>query len=138
MIKKLFGSLDYLLYFSKIKLKNMVTNRSTKRLLKKQIFNNIKSLKKTVNTIAKKWDKKTIPLTTLKLLIDKIKVSSYDRQDKELANLFESYNNVIESLYDACDKTSKSMNSNEIPVEYFNNCIHVIHENFNTGLKGNE
>lgn len=102
--------------------------RKTERQMKKMVVKNLNGISKTAKEIAKEWDAMTIPLTTLKVIIDKSKPSKTN--DNKLDEFIIAYNNTLDSLYKGCCDIAKKMNSKNIPLSQLNNGLTIIKNAF--------
>ena len=102
--------------------------------IRRLYFKNLNALYNTAKSIAKKWNKKSIPLNLLKELIEKAKFRNLDKTDKILCDFEQKNHKVMNSLYEACEAAAKSMNSKEFPLTVLKHGIDIIKKNFTIGL----
>lgn len=109
--------------------------KKQERQLKRIVNKNLDNIYKTAYGIARDWDKKTIPLTTLDVIIDKSRPSV--NTGEENVDLFNTnYNRLLDSLSNACKKIAKKMDSKSIPVEQVKQGINILKKGFSNGLSG--
>jgi len=91
---------------------------------RKLILTRLKDIVNVSKSIARKWDRNTIPLKTLKLTLRlaKAKVTGDEYQIEHAT----AFNNTLDSLYDGCAEIAKNMNSENIPVSEIENGIDLI------------
>ena len=102
--------------------------RTIERKMKRMVVKNINGISKTAKSIAKEWDAMTIPLSTLKVIIDKSKPSKTN--DSSLDEFIFQYNKTLDSLYKVCCDISAKMNSKNIPLSQLNNGLTIIKNTF--------
>ena len=108
--------------------------------IRRLFFKNLNALYNTANSIAKKWNKKSIPLNLLEELIEKAKfnkpvTNNNIRVEKAITDIENSDHKVMNSLYKACEAAAKSMNSKEVPLTILKHGIDIIKKNFTIGMK---
>lgn len=111
--------------------------------IQKLFFKNLDALYNTCEGIANQWDKKTIPLNLLKELIDKAKFNSpvpYDntRIEKAITDIEKADHKVYDSLYKACKKVAKQMNSSEVSLTVLKQYIDIVKKNFIIGMENDK
>jgi hypothetical protein len=102
--------------------------RKTERKMKRIVFKNLNGISKASKEIAKEWGVMTIPLSTLKVIIDKSKPSKTN--DKALDEFIIQYNKTLDSLYKGCCDIAAKMNSKNIPLSQINNGLAIIKNAF--------
>ena len=102
--------------------------RTIERQMKRMVSKNLNSISKTAKDIAKEWDAMTIPLSTLKVIIDKSKPAK--SKNSALDEFIINYNNTLDSLYKGCCDIAKKMNSKNIPLTQLNNGLSIIKNAF--------
>jgi len=108
-------------------------NRQEKRITK-MVFKNLDNIFKSSKVIAKDWGTTTIPLSTLKIIIDKSKPS--DKTGNEIVDSFnKQFCKTLDSLYTGCKEVSKKMNSKNISLSSLEFGINVIKTAFKDGRK---
>jgi hypothetical protein len=101
--------------------------RRTERKMKKMVINNLNGISKTSKEIAKEWDILTIPLTTLKVIINKSKPT---KTNSSLDEFITQYNKTLDSLYKGCCDIAAKMNSKNIPLTQLDNGLRMIKNAF--------
>jgi hypothetical protein len=92
---------------------------------RKLVYKNLDSIYKASKGIASNWGTKTIPLETLKIIIDKSK-PSINTSIKELDLFNINYCNMLDTLYKTCAEISRKMNSKNIPISEIKNGINIM------------
>lgn len=94
------------------------------RKFKRMVNKDMNRISRTAKEIAKMWDVKTIPLATLKVMIDKSKPK--ETTDPLFDEFIIQFNKSLDSLYIACCAIAKKMNSKNIPLTELNNGLRII------------
>lgn len=96
--------------------------RSERRRIKKfndsrqkTLFEQLDKIYNTAVDVAEVWDLKTIPLTTLKVILKKYG-STQVIPDKNAANIITSFNSGLDAMYTDLSGIAKKMGVNKIPV----------------------
>ena len=97
---------------------------------KKTVFKNLDRIYKTSRDIAKKWNSTTIPLTSLRYIINESK-PSINTGHKQLDIFMIRYNNMLDSLYNGCESIAKKMDSKSIPLTDLKKGLDIIKNGFN-------
>jgi hypothetical protein len=92
---------------------------------RKLVYKNLDSIYKASKSIASNWDAKTIPLETLKIIVDK-SMLSVNTGIKELDLFNINYCNMLDTFYKTCAKISRKMNSKSIPISEIKNGINIM------------
>ncbi len=103
------------------------------RITRKYVNKNLDLVYKTCRNIAKDWGKTTVPVPIIKTTIEKTKAPYVD--DPDYLEWVKAYNNMLDTLYSACEKTSKSFNSKEVPVSIIKEYVQTVKKSFNSSLK---
>ena len=118
------------------KLKSKYMKKISKAVIKKiiKIVNvNLNVIYNSSLKIAKAWDRNTIPLTTLKEIIEKSKPST--TTSIEAVNEFNAkYSKTLDSLYDVMSSHSSKMGSENIALSVLLQGINIIKANFKKSL----
>ena len=85
-----------------------------RKKLVKMVYDNLDSISNAANEIANEWEIKTIPISTFREIIKISKPSNVN--DKNLKEFIYQYNVTLDSLFTACFKIAKRMNSKNIPL----------------------
>jgi hypothetical protein len=103
-----------------------------KNKIRKLVYKNLDQIYKTSKTIAADWDSKTIPLDTLKVILDKSR-PNINTGVKELDLFNIKYCNMLETLYKTCTGIAKKMQSKSIPISLIKNGIELMKKAFKDG-----
>lgn len=95
------------------------------RKLRRIVFKNLDKIYSVSKEIAGRWDKNTIPLKTLKEIINRSKVST-NTGNKIIDNHNEKYNKCLTSLYLSCVKIAEKMESKSISLSVIKEGIEII------------
>lgn len=93
--------------------------------LRRIVFKNLDKIYSVSKEIADRWDKNTIPLKTLKEIINRSKVSA-NTGNKIVDDHNEKYNKCLTTLYLSCVKTAKRMDSKSVPLSIIKEGIEII------------
>jgi len=84
----------------------------------------LKNIDTTAREICHKWETKMLPLTTLRVIIDKSKPTG----DLEVSVQFRK---TLDSLYNSCVSVAKSMGSKKIPLSELKKGTTIIYNEIN-------
>ena len=103
--------------------------------IQKLFFKMLDTFYDSIQKICKQWDKQCIPLNLLKELIEKLKFKNPEKENKALANFEIDNHKLMDSIYNACEKSAKNVGSQEVPLIILKKCIEIVKKNFTIGLK---
>jgi hypothetical protein len=92
------------------------------------VFGGLNKIYTVSRDIAKQWGVETVPLNTLKEIIDKGKLEI----DGELTEFKEAYNTTLGLVYSTCEDQAKKFGSKNVSVKYIKVVIEFTKEK--TGL----
>ena len=108
-------------------------NRAEKRKTIRIVNKNLEGIYNNASSIAKGWDRNTIPLTTLKEILDKSKPSI--KTDNKTVNEFNlKYSKTLDLLYSVLSNISANMNSKDIALSEILKGIIIIKDSFKAGI----
>jgi septation ring formation regulator EzrA len=113
-------------------MKTSYLEQRKKKKIIKMVSPHLKKIYTTAKSIANDWDKKTIPLTTLRIIIDKSKLKPSGVKENDV--FIVQFNNTIESLHTSLTDIAKKMDSKSIPVSKIKEGIEVINTSFKSTL----
>jgi hypothetical protein len=98
--------------------------------IQKLFFKMMDTLYDSAQKICKQWDKQCISLNLLKELIEKSKFKNPEKENKALAKFEIDNYRVMDSMYNACEKSAKNIGSQEVPLIILKKCIEIVKKNF--------
>ena len=111
----------------------MKLRNRTQRKTAKLISNNLDAIYNAARNIAKDWDKNTIPVDTLRVILDKSK-PSVNTGIKELDLFNMRYGKTLDTLFEELKKISRKMDSKSVPLTQLKNGINIIKKAFTDEL----
>lgn len=96
------------------------------------VNNNLDLIYNSSKKIAQDWDKNTIPLTTLKVIIEKAKPKVSD--DKEINEFRKQYNITLDTLFSELSEIAAKMESKSIRIDTIKFAITMIKDTFKKSL----
>jgi len=99
-----------------------MNNTESKKRLMLIVIDNYNGIYKASKKIAKEWDKQTIPLTTLRIMLDKIIVKDIDIPK----DIKDKFNNLTDGIYTICKDRADQMNTKDISVSLIGDCVNIV------------
>lgn len=104
------------------------------RVIKSRVHKGLSDILKASKQIAKSWGLQSIPLVTLKEIIEKGKIDENSSENKEVKKFYSSYNKMLTVIYQTCEKKAIQMKSDHVAIAYIRICINHTKKTFESSV----
>lgn len=111
-------------------------SRQAKRKAIKLFTNHMNRIYSASLSIAKEFDRRSIPITTFKIITDKAHLKSSPELDEFNVDFIDKLNKVVDTIFTTGQDYAITNKSDSIPLNYIKQMVKKVNESFTESAKG--